>query len=159
MSRTEKLFRCSPEDIFTVLSDGWGYAAWVVGASRIRAVDATWPAKDSEIHHSVGAWPVVLDDTTTVAAIDPPRSLTLRARAWPFGEAEVTLECEPVAPGLTRVTMLEQSASGPSKLVPPFIVDPILHARNAESLRRLAYLAQRGDDRHSMASTDHPGAR
>ncbi|MGN6753882.1 MAG: SRPBCC family protein [Intrasporangium sp.] len=152
MSRTEKLFRCSPEDVFRVLGDGWSYAAWVVGASRIRDVDLTWPAKDSEIHHSVGSWPFLLDDTTTVADIDAPRSIKLRARAWPFGEAEVTLKCEPAGVGMTRVTMLEHSASGPARLLPQMLVDPVLHARNVESLRRLAYLAQRGGDESSRPS-------
>jgi hypothetical protein len=156
MSSTEKLFRCSPEDIFSVLSDGWSFASWVVGASRIRDVDSTWPAKDSEIHHSVGSWPLLLDDTTSVADIDAPHSLTLRARAWPFGEAHVVLECEPAGEGVTRVTMHEESASGPAKLLPQFLVDPILHARNTEALRRLAYLAEHGAARTSRSSGKHP---
>lgn len=154
MSRTVKLFRCSPEQIFKVLSDGWSYASWVVGASRIRDVDSTWPAKDSQIHHSVGSWPILLNDTTTVAAIDAPHSLTLRARAWPFGEAEVVIECEPEGAGVTRVTMVEQSASGPAKLLPPPLTDPVLHARNSEALRRLAYLAERGGHATSRSSAE-----
>ncbi|WP_281727906.1 MULTISPECIES: hypothetical protein [unclassified Rhodococcus (in: high G+C Gram-positive bacteria)] len=35
-------------------------------ASHIRAVDSAWPSQGSSIHHSVGLWPAVLDDTTTV---------------------------------------------------------------------------------------------
>src|SRR3712207_7075993 len=27
---------CTPEDVFSVLADGWLYPSWVVGASRIR---------------------------------------------------------------------------------------------------------------------------
>ena len=30
-----------PEQIWAVLADGWTYAAWVVGASRIRAVEGS----------------------------------------------------------------------------------------------------------------------
>lgn len=157
MSHTVKLFRCSPEEVFKVLSDGWSYAAWVVGASRIRDVDATWPAKDSRIHHSVGSWPFVIDDTTSVREIDAPHSLTLWARAWPLGVAEVRLECEPQGEGITKVTMLEHSTSGPAKAIPPALVDPVLHARNAEALRRLAYLAQRGADATSRSSAEHAG--
>ena len=31
------------EAVWAVLADGWQYATWVVGASRVRAVDAGWP--------------------------------------------------------------------------------------------------------------------
>lgn len=144
MTRTEMLFRCSPEDVFAVLADGWSFATWVVGAARIREVDSTWPQEGSEIHHSVGAWPMLLDDTTAVRALDRPHSLTLQARAWPTGEAEVTLLCESDGPGATRVTMLEHITSGPGKFLPRILLDPVLGARNLEALRRLAFLAQRG---------------
>lgn len=154
MSRTEKLFRCSPEDVFKVLADGWSFATWVVGAARIREVDSTWPEKGSEIHHSVGAWPALLDDTTTVRAIDRPRSLTLQARAWPAGEAEVTLLCESDGSGATRVTMLEHVTSGPAKLVPRILLDPVIGARNVEALRRLAFLVQRGGNGAGHPSQD-----
>jgi hypothetical protein len=144
MTRTEMLFRCSPEDVFAELADGWSFATWVVGAARIREVDSTWPEEGSAIHHSVGAWPMLLDDTTTVRTLDRPHSLTLQARAWPTGEAEVTLLCESDGPSATRVTMLEHITSGPAKLLPRILLDPVLGARNLEALRRLAFLAQRG---------------
>lgn len=156
MSRTVKLFRCSPEEVFKVLADGWGFATWVVGAARIRDVDPGWPAEGSSIHHSVGAWPMLLDDTTTVQSVDSPHSLTLRARAWPFGVAEVTLQCEPDAPGVTKVTMIEHSTSGPARLIPQVLLDPVLHARNVETLRRLAYLAEHGAAGTSRSSGKHP---
>jgi uncharacterized protein YndB with AHSA1/START domain len=154
MSRTVKLFHCSPEDVFRVLADGWSFATWVVGAARIRDVDPTWPDEGAEIHHSVGAWPVLLDDTTTVLTIDRPHSLTLQARAWPTGEAEVTLLCESDGPSATRVTMLEHPTSGPARLLPRILVDPILGARNTEALRRLAFLTQRGGDESRRSSHD-----
>jgi uncharacterized protein YndB with AHSA1/START domain len=47
----------TPEQVWAVLGDGWLYAGWVVGASRIREVDPGWPAKGSRIAHSVGSCP------------------------------------------------------------------------------------------------------
>ena len=44
--------RCTPDDVLRVLADGWTYANWVVGSSRIRGVDPTWPAPGSRIAHS-----------------------------------------------------------------------------------------------------------
>ena len=57
------------EQVWSVLADGWSYAMWVVGASRIRAVDTNWPAPGSRIHHSVGVWPVVLSDHTESVSV------------------------------------------------------------------------------------------
>jgi hypothetical protein len=40
MSRNVRASACSPQAVFEVLADGWLYPGWVVGASRMRAVDA-----------------------------------------------------------------------------------------------------------------------
>ena len=80
--------------MWRVIADGWLYSGWVVGASRIRAVDPGWPLAGSRLHHSVGAWPLVIDDSTRVAAATPGRSLELVARGWPMGEAKVVITLE-----------------------------------------------------------------
>lgn len=56
----------SADTVWRVLADGWAYPTWVVGASRVRAVDTSWPAVGACIHHSFGVWPLVVDDTTEV---------------------------------------------------------------------------------------------
>lgn len=133
---------CTPEDVFAVLADGWTYGMWVVGAARIRDVDKAWPGAGSRIHHSVGAWPLLLSDNSEVERVDAPHLLQLRVKAWPTGEARVTISCRPVAEGGTEVVMEERAVSGPAKLIPEAAQDVMLHARNTESLRRLAYLAE-----------------
>ena len=142
MSRTTRFMSCSPDDVFEILADGWSFASWVVGAARIREVDATWPQSGSRIHHSVGLWPVLIDDTTSVLHLDRPHVLELKVRAWPTGEGKVRLECVPEEGG-TRVIMTEDATKGPATLVPRLVRDPVLDARNTEALRRLAYLAER----------------
>lgn len=84
MSENERLIHASVEDVFAVLTDGWSYASWVVGASRIRD-------KDSECH----------------------------------------------------LLMRERAAKGPATLIPEAMIDPVLRLRNAETLERLALLAER----------------
>jgi uncharacterized protein YndB with AHSA1/START domain len=136
----------SAEVVWSVLADGFRYAAWVVGASRVRAVDPTWPAVGSRIHHSVGSWPLLLDDVTEVLACEPGRALTLQARAWPAGEARVELELTPsdeAAPGGCRIDMREDATHGPATLLPQSLRQLAIGPRNVESLRRLAYLAER----------------
>lgn len=132
---------CTPEDVFAVLEDGWSYGMWVVGAARIRDVDENWPAAGSRIYHSVGAWPVLLSDNTEVEDVDAPRMVQLRVKAWPTGEGRVRLTCTPQG-DQTEVVMEEQAVSGPAQLVPTAAQDLMLHPRNVEALRRLAYLAE-----------------
>jgi hypothetical protein len=71
--------KCSPEQVFAVLNDGWTYPLWVVGASRIRDVDDGWPALGTKLHHSFGVWPALIDDTTEVLKIEPGKVISPRS--------------------------------------------------------------------------------
>jgi uncharacterized protein YndB with AHSA1/START domain len=141
MSENRRQLSVPPDQVWEVLSDGWLYPVWVVGASRMREVDDTWPQVGSRLHHSVGVWPALLDDYTEVLETEPSRRLVLRARAWPAGEATVVMELAP-ADGGTEVTMREDATSGPATLLPEPVRNAQLTWRNTESLRRLAYIAE-----------------
>lgn len=127
--------------VWDVLADGWLYPVWVVGASRMRQVDADWPEKGARLHHSVGVWPVLIDDYTEVTETVPGTLLALRARAWPFGEAAVRLVVEEVGDG-SRVRIEEQIVRGPGSLIPRPLRGVLLKWRNVETLRRLALVAE-----------------
>ena len=142
MSTAKRVMRATPEQVWEVLADGWLYPLWVVGASRMREVDDSWPEVGSKLHHSVGLWPALLDDNTEVTDCDPLRMLSLRARAWPFGEAAVVLRLNEYGGG-TRVVIEEDAVSGPGKLIPKPARAPGLKWRNVETLRRLAFIAER----------------
>ena len=142
MSENECLIEASVEDVFAILTDGWSYAAWVVGASRIRDVDPPWPEPGGRIHHSVGAWPLLLDDTTTSLEYEPLRRLRLQVRAWPAGHGEVEFRAQEESGGC-RLVMTEKPVSGPVALLPSAVADAMLHPRNAEALRRLKLLAEK----------------
>lgn len=131
----------TPEQVFATLADGWSYAGWVVGASHIRDVDSGWPKENTRIHHSVGPWPLLIHDATTVHMVDPPRLLELDARAWPFGMARIRLELIETEPGITEIRMLERAIRGPGRFLPQIVQALALVPRNRESLRRLADLA------------------
>ncbi len=131
----------TPDEVFAVLADGWSYATWVVGASRVRAVDAAWPARGSHLHHSFGLWPLVIDDVSTVLEVDPGRLLRLQAKGHPVGEAtvEVTLRAEGDG---CRVEIREDATRGPGTLVPAHLRQLAIVPRNAEALRRLCLVAE-----------------
>jgi hypothetical protein len=98
---------------------------------------------------------LLLDDNTEVEEVDPPHRLQLRVRAWPTGEGRVVLTCRPDPLG-TEVTMEEMAVSGPAKTIPKPVQDAMLGPRNAEALKRLAYLAEhraRSGDQSQAAST------
>lgn len=130
-----------PEAVFAVLSDGWNYASWVVGASNIRDADENWPAKGSRIRHSIGPWPLVIKDFTTVSAVDPPHLLVLEARMWPFGKARVRFDIAGDDEG-TTIRMTELVVKGPIAALPNPFQAKLLTPRNRETLRRLARLAE-----------------
>jgi uncharacterized protein YndB with AHSA1/START domain len=142
MSTTKRVMQATPEQVWSVLADGWLYPLWVVGATRMREVDDEWPAQGSRLHHSVGTWPVTIDDRTEVEECVPGVRLKLNAHAWPFGRADVTISLHPQGAD-TEVVIEEHAASGPATLMPKAVEDPLLTWRNVETLRRLAFLVER----------------
>lgn len=137
----EHRVRTPPEGVWSVLSDGWVYATWVVGASRVREVDDTWPQVGSLVHHSFGLWPILINDNTEVLYADPPRQLVLKARGWPAGEAHIRLVLDPDGAG-TQVRIEEDVVAGPGQLMPRPLRQAMVVPRNREALRRLSYLVE-----------------
>ncbi|MDT4893543.1 MAG: hypothetical protein QOE97_2578 [Pseudonocardiales bacterium] len=142
MAVVTKHMNTSPERVWAELSDGWMYTGWVVGATHIRDVDEGWPAVGTKLHHQIGAWPATISDSTQVIESEPTRRLVLQARAWPVGEARVVLEIEPDAGG-TVVRMGEAPTDGVPKWLHNPLQDALLKKRNAESLERLADIAEK----------------
>jgi hypothetical protein len=141
MSTITRVVEATPDQVWSVLSDGWTYPVWVVGASRMRDVDADWPEVGSQLHHSAGVWPMLVDDSTEVLECTPGSMLRLRARGWPAGEAEVVIRLRPQGSS-TEVVIEENTVSGPASLIPKLVEDPLMDWRNTETLRRLAYVAE-----------------
>jgi hypothetical protein len=155
MSTRSHVVHCRPEELWDVLADGWLFTTWVVGAARIRDVDGDWPQPGAQIHHSVGLYPLMVDDSTRVEECEPPHRLRLTARAWPSGEAYVEIRVKPHPEGC-EVWMDEQVTKGPTALVPKMVQDAVLRFRNDESLERLAMIAEgrsgSGSDRGSSSA-------
>ncbi|MEO6826211.1 MAG: SRPBCC family protein [Microbacteriaceae bacterium] len=141
MAVNYRLLRCEPRYVFNVLADGWLYPSWVAGASRMRDVDKDWPAPGARIHHSVGVWPVLLNDTTSMLEWDPPRHALFKARGWPIGEAHAAIDVRERRDGCV-VRMIEDVVAGPARFIPAPIENILTYQRNTETLRRLAYLAE-----------------
>jgi uncharacterized protein YndB with AHSA1/START domain len=136
-----------PEYAFAVLSQPRHYGFWVTGARAVHEYDPDWPAVGATFRHSQGRWPLVISDTTTVLASEPPGRLELEARVRPLLVAHVTLTIAP-EPGGCRVRMEEAHTGGvlaPVLALPPW--PALLARRNLESLRRLRWLAETAGDR------------
>jgi hypothetical protein len=130
------------KQVWDQIADGWTYSQWVVGNSRMRAVDANWPAKGSTIYHSIGVWPLLLDDETVVEECEPQRKLVLIAKGRPFGAARVTLRLSDIDTGC-RIEMSEVPVSAPLKWLPARAALAAALPRNRECTRRLVALAER----------------
>ncbi|WP_410633009.1 SRPBCC family protein [Amycolatopsis sp. cmx-4-83] len=153
MTEVSRVIDVPPDAVFDVLADGWLYAGWVVGSSHIRDVDPGWPAVGSRIHHSVGPWPVHIQDVTVVRAVEPGLSLSLEAHGWPLGAAAVGLTLVPHGEGATLVRMTEHIVRGIGKVLPAAVQALVVKPRNTESLARLADLAT---GKHARAREGHP---
>jgi hypothetical protein len=123
------------------MADGWTYTQWVVGNSRMRAVDPEWPQVGASIRHSIGIWPLVINDATVVLESEPPHKLVLCARLGPLGAARITLLLNETAQGC-QVEMIEVPVEGPMRLVPNSVALAAAYPRNRECLWRLAALAE-----------------
>ena len=131
----------SCERVWDVIADGWTYAQWVVGNSRTRAVDANWPDPGAAIRHSIGVWPLVINDQTEVISSNPPHELVLLARLGPLGAARITLRLHGSPEGC-RIEMIEVPVEGVVSVIPDALALVAIHPRNRECLLRLAALAE-----------------
>lgn len=125
-----------------MVADGWTYSQWVVGSSRMRAVDPEWPAPGSRLEHSIGAWPGVINDETVVEECNPLEELVLRAGLGPMGGARITLRLSDASSGCCA-EMGEVAVRGLLRRLPHSLQEPAFNIRNRECLWRLAALAER----------------
>ncbi len=133
----------SREEVWAVIADGWTYSQWVVGNSRMRAVDPNWPDVGSTIRHSVGVWPLRLDDVTVVEACQPLQQLVLLAKGRPFVKARITLRLFDINGGGCRIEMAEVPVGAPLGWVPERVALAAAYPRNRECTSRLAAIAER----------------
>lgn len=136
-----KTTTATPKEVWNVLAQGWQYAGWVVGASRIRAVDKSWPEAGAHISHSVGPWPAMINDDTVVEHSIPEKELILLAKVWPVAAARITLRLHEIPEG-TRIEMSESAVSKPFSWIPQPVQSAALWRRNHECLLRLALIAE-----------------
>jgi uncharacterized protein YndB with AHSA1/START domain len=143
MALVQRTMAAPREAVFAVLSNGWSYSDWVVGAVHVRAVDERWPQPGAVIHHETGPWPVSLHDRTVSLRCEPPSLLVVSPHLWPLGEAVVSIALEEAGPDRTVVAIEEEFHRGPLRWLRSTVNDLALHFRNRESLRRLEDLAIR----------------
>jgi len=130
--------------VWEVMADGWTYSQWVVGNSRMRAVDSDWPAVGTRILHSIGVWPAVIDDETVVLSCTPQEELVLLAKLGMLGAARITLRLSDIPEGC-RLEMAELAVKGPMRFVPKRLQLAGIWPRNSECTWRLANLAEQRD--------------
>ncbi|MGB8388606.1 SRPBCC family protein [Mycobacterium sp.] len=129
------------ERVWEVLAHGWTYTQWVVGNSRTRAVDSNWPEPGASIRHSVGVWPLVINDATVVERCDPLHELVLRACLGRLGAARITMRLHATPHGC-EVEMIEVPVEGVVGLPPDRLALAAVYTRNRECLLRLVALAE-----------------
>ena len=131
------------QEVWNIIADGWTYSQWVVGNSRMRAVDADWPAVGSRIEHSIGVWPFLVNDVTDVQECRPLEELVLLAKAGPFGRARISLRLSDTLDGGCRIEMAEVLVGAPMGWIPNQLTLAAVIPRNRECTLRLSAIAER----------------
>ena len=156
MSRNSISMSASPASVFEVLDDAHAYPRWVVGARRVRHVDADWPAVGSRFHHAIGTAVGELHDSSKVLERVPPDRLVLEVRFRPTGVARVEIDVAQRGE-TTVVTLREVPTRGPITYLPRLVTEPLLAARNELSLfrlRRVVARHERAAERTTVAPAD-----
>lgn len=141
MAITERNIQASPQDVFDTLLDPYQYPNWVVGAKAIRDVDAEWPSPGAAFYHRLGAEGAELKDKTEILDLEPPHRISLRTFARPLGIARVVITVRPADTGAI-VALFEEPEEGTKLRAFRRALDPLIHARNIEALRRLDRVVQ-----------------
>lgn len=131
----------APRTVWAVLADPGTFPAWVVGAARVDRVDVGWPAVGAAMDYRVGAWPALLPARSSVRGSEPERLLALHGDLGPLGAVDVVVSVAEAGPG-SVLTIREDVAAGPATFVPRPLRATVIRARNVETLRRLALLAE-----------------
>ncbi|CAN5287212.1 SRPBCC family protein [soil metagenome] len=139
----KRLTTASRDQVWSVIADGWTYTQWVVGNSRMRAVDPHWPQPGSTIEHSIGIWPLLIDDLTVVKDCLPRERLVLIAKGRPFGKARITLRLWEAEGDGCLIEMAEVPVGAPMGWLPGRLALAAAFPRNRECTQRLAAIAER----------------
>lgn len=125
-----------------MVADAWSLPAWVVGAARIDAVAAGWPQEGSLMAYRAGAWPLLLRARTEVTSCVFGEQLALHGDLGRAGAVDLQLMLRAHGSGC-EIVMREDITAGPGRSLPRAVEAALLTGRNAETLRRLALLAER----------------
>ncbi len=137
MAITQRTLSAAPAEVFEVFLNPYLYQFWVVGSKSIRGADEHWPAVGASFYHRFGVGAAHVRDRTEILELDVPKRLALRTFARPLGVARVVLTAAPAHTGGAVVTLSEEPDQGTRSRHIARLVDPFLHARNVEALRRL----------------------
>jgi uncharacterized protein YndB with AHSA1/START domain len=142
VATNETTIEASPEAVFDVLMDATAYPEWVVGAKEVRAVDDNWPEPGSEFHHTLGAGPLEIKDSTKMLVADRPSFVKLEVRAGPAGDGIVEIRIEADGDKRSKVVIDEFPIEGTAKALDGPLEQGAIKIRNVEALRRLKRLVE-----------------
>lgn len=142
MSTVARDVRADLDDVWAVLSDATTYGDWVVGTSRTEPLDAAFPAPHSRLRYQVLRRPLAVRGETEILELDRPRTVLMEAKAPPLGTIHIRISTTATTNGDTHVALEEHPRTGLVRWAHNPVLDLLVAARNKETLRRLARLAE-----------------
>ena len=137
----ERDIAATRQRVWDVIADGWTYSQWVVGNSRMRAVDPHWPAAGSHhppLHRRLAGRTQRRDRGRVLDADGRTRTA---GQGPPVRQARITLRLCDTESGCS-VEMAEVPVGAPL-IWCPSAGTCRRHPRNRECTRRLAAIAER----------------
>lgn len=138
MARNVIYVDATPESVYATLLDPYCYPEWVVGTKTIRTVDDEWPGPGSSFHHKVR---VAGRDRSEMLEKEDRRRVVLKVFARPILVAIVSLDLASEGSG-TRFSITEEPAPGTAMRRIRYLLDPLVHLRNAIGLKRFKKLVE-----------------
>ena len=144
MSTNTRTMHATPEQVWEVLADGWLYPLWVVGASRMREVDDDLAGRRAPGCTTRSAvWPLLIDDTPRSSRCSPARCSRCKRAGLAGGRGRGAAHAAARRRGDRGRDRGGRASRARRRWCPSRCATPQLHWRNVETLRRLAFLAER----------------
>lgn len=135
-----RITSASPDQVWQVLSNGWLFTRWAIGATPVCGVDDDWPNVGSRLHHAIGRGRLAIRTQTQVLASTPAQRLQLRTEGWPCGSSELVVTLEPAWPGTNL--QVDELVVTPDYGLGPTVHNVLLQWRITQASRGLDLLAR-----------------
>ncbi|RII20451.1 Polyketide cyclase / dehydrase and lipid transport [Streptomyces sp. YIM 130001] len=137
MAVRHRLIKRPVADVWSVLSDPFRFADWVVGTAHSKPREGSWPDVGSSVTYTIRLARWSVQGWTAVRRREEPEVLELEANSGPLGSARIAIEVRSWGED-ALVIVDEHPLTGPGRKLHNKAVDALIQLRHRTMLARLA---------------------